>query len=142
MSVIQVFNEVVHELLCTGELVNLKLIKSKTSHQVAVQGLTTSQVRSSEETLDMLTRAIGRHNTAMTTKNQTSSRSHFIFVVRVVRSLRGLGGDAFNKIGALRLCHAFLKKEPKAQAQNAELDRLPRGLWTAYPPPRLLSIDL
>ncbi|EGZ16576.1 hypothetical protein PHYSODRAFT_314320 [Phytophthora sojae] len=86
VSAVQVFKEEVHDLLCTGELVNLRLIESKTSHQVAVQGLTTSQVRSSVEALDLLTRATGRRNTASTAMNQSSSRLHFVFMVRAVGS--------------------------------------------------------
>eukprot|EP00656_Telonema_subtile_P022218 TRINITY_DN2330_c0_g1_i3.p1 TRINITY_DN2330_c0_g1~~TRINITY_DN2330_c0_g1_i3.p1 ORF type:complete len:570 (-),score=164.75 TRINITY_DN2330_c0_g1_i3:166-1875(-) len=87
ISYLEIYNEKVHDLLnetaATAKRPDLKLM-TDVSGRMSVQGLREVQVSSADEGRAVLAMGQSKRNTNDTLLNQTSSRSHAVFAIKVV----------------------------------------------------------
>jgi kinesin family protein C1 len=89
VSAIQIYNNSVEDLLVPGRTPAAVEMFAGKKDAVVIPGLVERKVSSSEELLSHFVEASGKRTTDSTTKNATSSRSHFVFHVDILGKRSG-----------------------------------------------------
>ena len=82
LSLSQVYNDQIHDLQSTGELVDLPFKRGLTGGY-AIKNLTSTPIKSKEEALNIITAGNEKRTTRAMTMNEMSSRSHAIVILNV-----------------------------------------------------------
>ena len=83
LSVVQIYNEVISDLLAKGEAKTLKLRRNRLG-QFFAENQTQKLVTSPEQVMKKLNKAQGKRKCAATSMNDESSRSHLIMTLTLV----------------------------------------------------------
>ena len=86
-SFVQIYNETLSDLLNPDNKSNLQIREDKVS-EIHVEGLTEVQLSNAKQALEYLEKGSETRVSASTKMNNLSSRSHAIFIIRIVRNLR------------------------------------------------------
>ncbi|RHZ23754.1 hypothetical protein DYB31_009744, partial [Aphanomyces astaci] len=129
-SYLEIYNEKIFDLLDESMTSEAKLLREDAVSGIFVQDLLDIQVHTPSDALDLLTRGTNNRTVGATAMNRESSRSHSVFMVKLVQKLKDDSGLDIVRKSTLHLVD--LAGSEKQSATGATVKSTSRCLSTLH----------